>query len=79
MQTSFKLLGSKKFVQRKSFANFQKMSKSEALYERMRNAIQRGDHALMWEISEDSDYDVNREDKAGLGRVALHTAVQKND
>ena len=55
------------------------MSKSEALYERMRSAIQRGDHALMWEISEDSDYDVNREDKGGLGRVALHTAVQKND
>ena len=55
------------------------LSKSAALYERMRNAIQRGDHALMWEISEDSDYDVNREDKGGLGRVALHTAVQKND
>ena len=34
---------------------------------------------MMWEISEDSDYDVNREDKGGLGRVALHTAVQKND
>ena len=34
---------------------------------------------MMWEISEDSDYDVNREDKGGLGRAALHTAVQKND
>ena len=61
------------------FLNFQKMSNSEALYERMRKAIQGEDHTLMWEISKDRKYDVNREDKEGLGRVALHTAVQKND
>ena len=55
------------------------MSRSEDLYEKMRKAIQKGDHALMQEISEDTDYDVNMVDKSGLGRVGLHTAAQRND
>ena len=55
------------------------MSRAQDLYEKMRIAIQRGNHALMREISEDTDYDVNMVDKSGLGRVALHTAAQRND
>ena len=55
------------------------MSRAQDLYEKMRIAIQRGNHALMREISEDTDYDVNRVDKEGQGRVALHTAAQRND
>ena len=55
------------------------MSRSEDLYEKMRKAIQKGDHALMQEISEDTDYDVNMVNKSGLGRVGLHTAAQRND
>ena len=33
----------------------------------------------MREISEDTDYDVNRVDEDGYGRVGLHTAAQRND
>ena len=55
------------------------MSRSEDLYEKMRKAIQKGDHALMQEISEDIDYGVNMVDKSGQGRVGLHTAAQRND
>ena len=55
------------------------MSRAQDLYEKMRKAIQRGNHALMREISEDTDYDVNRVDTKGQGRVALHTAAQRND
>ena len=33
----------------------------------------------MCEISENANYDVNMVDEDGLGRVALHTAVQRND
>ena len=55
------------------------MSSAEDLYEKMRKAIQKGDHDLMWEISEEANYEVNREDRKGLGRVALHTAAQRED
>ena len=55
------------------------MSSAEDLYEKMRKAIQKGDHDLMWEISEEANYEVNREDKKALGRVALHTAAQRDD
>ena len=55
------------------------MSSAEDLYEKMRKAIQKGDHDLMWEISEEANYEVNREDRKGLGRVALHTAAQRDD
>ena len=55
------------------------MSTAADLYEKMRIAIQKRDHASMWSISGDKNYDVNKDDGDGYGRVALHTAAQKND
>ena len=55
------------------------MSTAKDLYQKMRKAIQKGNYDLMWEISEDKNYDVNKNDEDGFGRVALHTAVQRND
>ena len=55
------------------------MSTAEDLYEKMRKAIQKGNHASMQVISKETNYDVNMVDKRGLGRVALHTAAQRND
>ena len=55
------------------------MLRAEDLYDKMRKAIQKGNHALMQEISKEKNYDVNMVDKSGLGRVALHTAAQRDD
>ena len=55
------------------------MSTAEDLYKKMRKAIQTGNHTSMQVISKETNYDVNMVDKRGLGRVALHTAAQRND
>ena len=44
------------------------MCSAEDLYEKMRKAIQKGDLDLMWEISEEDNFEVNREDRKGFGR-----------